>query len=150
MSEYLEKLKDPRWQKLRLRVFEREGFKCQCCDNDKETLHVHHLIYSKGEPWEAPIETLECLCESCHEFREDFNRLGQRSTIPTRFCHAFVRFSCFQYPRVESKIPDGPAEAFCRLWRFAYKKDPEEFISKTKPVITEERLPTVNPVPASA
>ncbi len=38
MSEYLEKLKDPRWQKKRLAVMERAGWKCQCCSETKKTL----------------------------------------------------------------------------------------------------------------
>lgn len=86
---YQEKLKDPRWQKKRLEVFARAMWKCQCCGDDKNTLAVHHLIYSKGEPWDAPDDTLECLCADCHEFREDFNWLFGRSLAPTRSAFAW-------------------------------------------------------------
>lgn len=94
MSAYSEKLKDPRWQRKRLGVLERAEWKCECCGDDKETLQVHHLIYSKGEPWDAPDDTLECLCESCHESREEFNKFwGGRSLHSTAFCrHFFDRF----------------------------------------------------------
>ncbi len=64
---YQEKLKDPRWQKIRLRVFDRDKFKCQRCGDTKKTLHVHHKKYRPlTEPWEYQIEELETLCEDCH------------------------------------------------------------------------------------
>lgn len=90
MSNYSDKLKDPRWQKKRLLILERDGWKCLCCGDDKEQLQIHHLIYSKGEPWDAPDENLETLCRSCHERREQFNTYwGGRSLHPTAFCMHF-------------------------------------------------------------
>ncbi len=68
---YSEKLKDPRWQKVRLIVLERDGWACVDCGSKTNTLHVHHGYYSKGEPWDAPIDTLWCLCEGCHELNQD-------------------------------------------------------------------------------
>lgn len=65
---YAEKLKDPRWQKRRLKTMERDNWCCVRCGNDKETLHVHHKAYS-GEPWDAPDDTLETLCQTCHEMK---------------------------------------------------------------------------------
>lgn len=64
-KSYLDKLKDPRWQKVRLKVFDRDKFTCTLCGDDKETLHVHHEKY-KGEPWEADINKLKTLCKDCH------------------------------------------------------------------------------------
>lgn len=89
-SDYLEKLKDPRWQKKRLEVFERDGWKCLACDDKDDTLNVHHLIYSKGEPWDAPMETLETLCATCHDEREQFNSLFRRGMFPTKLCLEFL------------------------------------------------------------
>jgi hypothetical protein len=63
--KYAEKLKDPRWQKRRLQVFERDGWKCTKCEGVKAPLHVHHLEYT-GEPWDAPDDKLVTLCEHCH------------------------------------------------------------------------------------
>lgn len=63
---YLQKLKDPRWQKKRLEILNRDEFACRFCYDTKSTLHVHHLQYS-GEPWEAKSEHLITLCEDCHE-----------------------------------------------------------------------------------
>ncbi len=64
---YTEKLRDPRWQKKRLKILERDGWMCQsCCDSDS-TLHVHHRYYTSGlEPWEHGDAVLVALCENCH------------------------------------------------------------------------------------
>jgi hypothetical protein len=70
-KSYYEKLKDPRWQKKRLEVMEREGFACQQCHSIDKTLNVHHGFYASGyEPWEYPSKSLHCLCEECHEMRQ--------------------------------------------------------------------------------
>jgi len=66
---YSEKLRDPRWQKKRLCVMQRDGFACRDCGDDKNTLQVHHCRYEKGEPWEIEDHFLLTLCESCHERR---------------------------------------------------------------------------------
>ena len=69
---YAELLKDPRWQKKRLEVFERDGFTCQACNSKKETLNAHHLYYFHPKnskvimPWDYPAEALITLCEKCH------------------------------------------------------------------------------------
>ena len=47
--EYAEKLKDPRWQKKRLEILERDAWVCQKCFDTKSTLHVHHRIYNGGD-----------------------------------------------------------------------------------------------------
>ena len=65
---YAEKLKDPRWQKMRLKVLERDEWKCRECGDSNSTLHVHHLIYFPGrEPWEYNDNLLITLCEECHK-----------------------------------------------------------------------------------
>ncbi|KKN50932.1 hypothetical protein LCGC14_0627970 [marine sediment metagenome] len=64
---YIEKLKDPRWQRKRLEIFERDGWKCQVCQDNLITLAVHHKVYLPNkEPWEYPDELLGTLCENCH------------------------------------------------------------------------------------
>lgn len=65
---YQEKLKDPRWQKKRLEILERDDWKCVLCCNSKDTLHVHHKFYNKSKnPWDYENEMLETLCEDCHK-----------------------------------------------------------------------------------
>ena len=72
--KYSLKLKDPRWQRRRLEVFNRDKFTCLCCGAKDKTLNVHHLFYC-GNPWDAPMEHLETLCEPCHEKRSELNKL---------------------------------------------------------------------------
>lgn len=64
-KSYSDKLQDPRWQKLRLDVFNRDAFTCRSCNDSKTELNVHHLKYT-GHPWQAPIDDLVTLCRHCH------------------------------------------------------------------------------------
>lgn len=67
-KKYAEKFKDPRWQKKRLEVLERDEWMCQQCFETTETLHIHHKAYEKGKyPWEYDNKYMITLCESCHE-----------------------------------------------------------------------------------
>ena len=67
-TEYAAKLKDPRWQKLRLQVFSRDDWKCTCCDSRENTLHVHHKYYDwDKDPWLYELDSLVTLCELCHD-----------------------------------------------------------------------------------
>ncbi len=71
-KEYLEKLKDPRWQKKRLEILERDGWRCRMCKNDKMMLQVHHLYYLDGkDPWEISNTGLHTLCSDCHAMSHD-------------------------------------------------------------------------------
>lgn len=64
---YKEQLKDPRWQKKRLEIMERDGWQCQCCFDRDNTLTVHHKKYDNGKmAWEYENELLITLCEDCH------------------------------------------------------------------------------------
>lgn len=66
-QNYAEKLKDPRWQKKRLEIFERDSWTCRFCLNSDSPLTVHHLCYfPKREPWEYEDDFLLTLCEDCH------------------------------------------------------------------------------------
>lgn len=65
---YSELFKDPRWQKKRLKILERDNFRCRSCDDDKSTLHVHHFIYDNDcKPWEYDNDNLITFCDTCHE-----------------------------------------------------------------------------------
>jgi hypothetical protein len=64
---YSDLLKDPRWQKKRLEILNRDKFTCTYCGDDTTTLHVHHMRYSKGKkPWDYHNDLLKTLCEPCH------------------------------------------------------------------------------------
>lgn len=66
---YAEKLKDPRWQKMRLQVLEMNDWTCQYCGDKEKTLHAHHICYNNvtRNPWDVDIYALLCLCENCHK-----------------------------------------------------------------------------------
>jgi hypothetical protein len=65
---YSERLKDPRWQKMRLRILERDAFTCLDCGATDKTLHVHHSYYVKNrDVWDYPLFSLKTLCCDCHE-----------------------------------------------------------------------------------
>ncbi len=67
-SSYFQKLLDPRWQKKRLEIFQRDEFTCRECYLADKTLHVHHGFYrSNTDPWDYPSESLHTLCEDCHQ-----------------------------------------------------------------------------------
>lgn len=69
---YADKLRDPRWQRLRLQVMECAEWKCEHCGNASATLNVHHKFYVKGyDPWDYEPKHLQCLCERCHEREHD-------------------------------------------------------------------------------
>lgn len=65
MIQYSEKLKDPRWQQKRLRVMERDNWRCVHCRDTSNNLQVHHTMYAK-EPWLVDDQFLLTLCEDCH------------------------------------------------------------------------------------
>jgi len=67
-SEYSQKLLDPRWQKKRLEIMQRDNWSCQLCGDTENTLHVHHAFYLNDKDiWDYPENLLITLCDSCHE-----------------------------------------------------------------------------------
>ncbi len=72
MSNYSELLRDPRWQKRRLQIMDRDQYTCQRCFSDTKPLNVHHRIYYSGHnPWEYGDIDLVTLCEDCHKYESD-------------------------------------------------------------------------------
>lgn len=68
-EEYRQKCLDPRWQKKRLQILERDGWKCGKCKDETTTLHVHHRYYENdADPWDYPDTALITLCAPCHEY----------------------------------------------------------------------------------
>ncbi|MEG1950846.1 MAG: HNH endonuclease [Odoribacter sp.] len=65
---YIEELKDPRWQRKRLEVMQADKFTCQMCFRSDKPLNVHHKKYIKGyKAWEYETNELITLCEDCHK-----------------------------------------------------------------------------------
>jgi hypothetical protein len=64
---YSEQLRHPNWQRVRLEVLNRAGWKCEVCSGGDTTLHVHHKRYIKGRmAWEYDLTNFASLCEECH------------------------------------------------------------------------------------
>jgi 5-methylcytosine-specific restriction endonuclease McrA len=79
MKTYSEKLKDPRWQRKRLEIFERDNWSCVQCGDISTTLHIHHKEYIKNrEPWEYNDEYLETLCAVCHSQEHELIVIPER------------------------------------------------------------------------
>lgn len=81
---YAEKLKDPRWQKKRLEILQRDNFTCRsgCCFATEKTLHVHHLDYVYGnDPWNYPDSYFITVCEDCHADITANRKIHEQSVI---------------------------------------------------------------------
>jgi len=67
-SAYQQKLLDPRWQRRRLEILQRDNWTCWQCGDTQATLHVHHRYYLREtDPWDYPLDALVTLCAYCHE-----------------------------------------------------------------------------------
>jgi len=82
--KYSEKLKDPRWQKLRLEVFERDEWTCNACCASENTLNVHHsYYYPEKEPWEYPLDSFITLCDNCHNLEKEERPSAEKKLLLT-------------------------------------------------------------------
>ena len=67
-TPYWQLLKDPRWQKKRLEILNRDAFTCRLCGDAEEELHVHHRWYVSGRlPWQYPRVAYLTVCAPCHQ-----------------------------------------------------------------------------------
>src|SRR5688572_22440051 len=84
---YSDLLKDPRWQKKRLTILNRDEWLCTMCGNGQITLHVHHKKYIRGlKPWEYEDHYLTTLCVECHKIAsEGMNEAVQSIGDAVRF-----------------------------------------------------------------
>jgi len=69
-EKYHKSLQSPKWQKKRLKIMERDEFRCQFCGDDGSQLSVHHITYENmpsHQPWLTPDEDLITVCVDCHK-----------------------------------------------------------------------------------
>jgi len=88
--EYMEKLRDPRWQKLRLEVLDAAEWRCTWCGREDKNIQIHHGFYGRDlEPWEYPPESLHVVCEDCHLQAESIKAevLEAFGHVPPQFQH---------------------------------------------------------------
>lgn len=89
--KYSEKLKDPRWQKKRLEIFERDEWHCRSCYDGETTLHVHHLNYDRdADPWDYENDNFITLCENCHKLEYEFRHEREQSLLRAIRAGAFL------------------------------------------------------------
>lgn len=71
MEAYAALLCRPEWQRKRLEIMDRDGYRCVQCKSLGEPgnyLQVDHKHYVSGAfPWEAPNRYLQTVCRRCHE-----------------------------------------------------------------------------------
>lgn len=91
MTEYGDKLKDPRWQRKRLEILQRDNFTCERCKSTTKTLNVHHVAYINNyQPWDYPSFYYMTLCDECHQKEHTEREELEKQLIETmRSCHIF-------------------------------------------------------------
>lgn len=84
---YAEKLRDPRWQKKRLEVFNHFKWKCEICHDSENELHAHHIAYKKNaNPWSYNPWELACLCSNCHKLIHERKKANETSAWDELTC----------------------------------------------------------------
>jgi len=136
MTTYSEKLRDPRWQKRRLEILERDEWTCQMCSCTSDPLVVHHRYYKQGEePWEAEDAALVTLCELCHDI-EGSTRPDYENTLISTLREKFYAAEILDLAYAISllKFPPGFIEAqeFIAMlnWLFRHTEIQEELMSR--------------------
>jgi hypothetical protein len=106
-KSYSDKLKDPRWQKKRLIIFDRDGWTCQLCGDKETTLHAHHKKYTGYNPWDALDDDLITYCEHCHNIVGKFDQIDGCEIVKViKYPHIVIRTNILFLVRVNG--PHNP------------------------------------------
>lgn len=122
-EEYAGKLRDPRWQKKRLQILERDRWACQLCLSTKSMLVIHHTAYTVEDPWDEGDDHLITLCHDCHQDQHE----GKYDT--DRLLSDFLRAAGLFNDDIHAL-----AESFSEIWRPLNKPERTALID----AITEE------------
>ncbi|HEY5745010.1 MAG TPA: hypothetical protein VIU12_02945 [Chryseolinea sp.] len=107
-----ETYKDPRWQRRRLEIMQRDGFACNDCGEEKKTLNVHHRYYVKGRKlWEYPDFSLVTLCRECHQFQHSEERFSEEDPENAAVLEEWEQMTDFVF--------GGDLKALRRAWDFS-------------------------------
>lgn len=91
-NDYIKKLRDPRWQKMRLKIMERDEYACRQCGDSENTLNVHHCYYDDKEPWDYESSSLLTLCEDCHKSQTESIKFDKKHVINTLSSKGMVSY----------------------------------------------------------
>lgn len=124
--KYSDKLKDPRWQRKRLKILERDDFKCQLCGDREAPLSVHHKYYKNNyDPWDYSDESLITLCEECHKkeerYRAFFDGLYYRFKEIFSNTDAEIINSLLDY--IKDELKENPMTIFYTICELIYDKE---------------------------
>jgi hypothetical protein len=118
---YSEKLKDPRWQKKRLEILQRDGWACRRCGDKETTLHVHHRRYlPKRDPWDYDPEYLATLCEVCHESEYEERQCAEHDLIEALKMFDFWAEDVHDLATMFIRLIGNPAAASRLVWYLSF------------------------------
>ena len=123
--EFSEQYKSPEWQKLRSRIFTRDGFKCRNkkCKTPEAQLHCHHLYYSsKLKVWQLPDNAYLTLCEFCHETIKQEQKIYEKALITSIYDLGFIPDDILQLCWVLNKDIDKKASEYLKILLNLYKR----------------------------
>jgi len=106
---YSEKLRDPRWQKKRLQIMERDGFACRVCSATTKPLNVHHLAYfPRTDPWDYPSQMLITLCDDDHKAEEEGKSAADAMLIEALRSSGAMNLDLDRIAQIVRELGTGP------------------------------------------
>lgn len=150
---YAEMLKDPRWQKKKTEILNRDNFTCQLCGDTKNTLHVHHKYYLENhKPWEYTDDALVTLCEECHSWVHICGNKAYESPIKIgdtiHYEHGdyddygIVFFINYRKGEFSALVTDsGIGFSDCVIYHFRFE-DLNRYVEITQDFFSEENYPS--------
>ena len=142
-NDYSKRLKDPRWQRKRLDVMERDNFTCRDTGATDEPLNVHHCWYAKGGPWETPSEYMLTLTEEAHERRQQTEARAKQAlggimaSLPPAELEKLT--NQLEEARYDADTQGGESPVIMGIGRFNWTAD-EAWWSVLEPEIGRDRL----------
>ena len=87
-----------RWERVRMAVFERDGFRCRNCGRGGQ-LECDHIrsVQAGGDPWNPG--NLQTLCRSCHAEKTTIENGGRPEGRERREWREFARRRRSENPR---------------------------------------------------
>lgn len=75
------------WDKIRLKILERDKYECKRCGLNSHDFQVHHMLNTHDEPRRDDLENIITLCTKCHRIVE-----GYKKALRTHFIGIYRRW----------------------------------------------------------